>query len=43
VPEGFVFVLADSRSGATDSRIYGPVEIDDTLGKIMAVIRRRSI
>jgi len=43
VPEGYVFVLGDSRTGATDSRIYGPVEIDDTLGKIMAVIRRRSI
>ena len=43
VPDGFVFVLGDSRTGATDSRIYGPVDIDDTLGKVMAVIRRRSI
>ena len=43
VPEGQVFVLGDSRTGATDSRIYGPVEVNDTLGKVMAVIRRRSI
>ena len=43
VPEGQVFVLGDSRTGATDSRIYGCVEIEDTLGKVMAVIRRRSI
>jgi signal peptidase I len=43
VPEGQVFVLSDSRVGAIDSRIYGCVEIDDTLGKVMAVLRRRSI
>ena len=43
VPEGHVFVLGDSRVGATDSRIYGPVDIKDTLGKVMAIIRRRSI
>ena len=43
VPEGQVFVLGDSRIGATDSRIYGCVKIEDTLGKVMTVIRRRSI
>ena len=43
VPEGQVFVLGDSRTGATDSRIYGCVKIEDTLGKVMAVIRRRGI
>ena len=43
VPERHVFVLGDSRIGATDSRIYGPVLIEDTLGKVMAVIRRRNI
>ena len=43
VPEGQVFVLGDSRNGATDSRIYGSVYIEDTLGKVMAIIRRRSI
>ena len=43
VPEGYVFVLGDSRAGATDSRIYGAVKIEDTLGKVMTVIRRRGI
>ncbi|MCL2696360.1 MAG: signal peptidase I [Clostridiales bacterium] len=43
VPEGMIFVLADSRIGATDSRIYGCVRIDDTLGKVIAVLRRRNV
>ena len=43
VPEGEIFVLGDSRIGASDSRIYGCVRIEDTLGKVMTVIRRRSI
>jgi len=43
VPEGQIFVLSDARTGATDSRIYGCVKIEDTLGKVMALIRRRSI
>ena len=43
VPDGHVFVLSDSRHGATDSRVYGSVSIDDTLGKVIAVIRQRSI
>ena len=41
--EGQVFVLGDRRENATDSRVYGVVEIQDTLGKVMAVLRRRSI
>jgi signal peptidase I len=43
VPEGEVFVLGDSRVGATDSRVYGCVKVEDTLGKVMAVLRRRNI
>ena len=43
VPEGQVFVLGDSRTGAADSRIYGCVRTEDTLGKVMTVIRRRGI
>ena len=43
VPEGQVFVLGDKRVGATDSRIYGCVEIEETLGKVMTVVRSRGI
>ncbi len=41
--EGQVFVLGDSRVNVTDSRIYGAVEIKDTLGKVMTILRRRNI
>ena len=41
--EGQVFVLGDSRINATDSRIYGAVNTADTLGKVMAIFRRRGI
>lgn len=43
VGEGQVFVLGDAREHAADSRIYGPVEIKDTLGKVIGLFRRRSI
>ena len=43
VNEGEVFLLGDSRTNATDSRAYGAVEIEDTLGKVMTIIRRRGI
>jgi signal peptidase I len=41
--ESQVFVLGDSRRNATDSRIYGAVNTNDTLGTVIAVIRRRNL
>ena len=43
VPEGQIFVLGDARTDVTDSRIYGCVEIEDTYGKVMTIIRRRNM
>ena len=39
VGPGQVFVLGDDRSNATDSRVYGPVNSKDTLGKVIAVVK----
>ena len=41
--EGQVFLLGDSRERAEDSRLYGSVEVTDTLGKVMVIIRRRNL
>ena len=41
--EGEVFVLADAREGATDSRVWGPVKADDTGGTVITILRRRSL
>jgi signal peptidase I len=38
-----VFVLGDSRGNATDSRVYGAVNTKDTLGTVIAVLRRRNL
>lgn len=43
VGEGQVFVLGDDRENSIDSRMYGPINNDDTLGKVMMVLRRRGI
>lgn len=43
VDEGQVFVLADSRPNAEDSRLYGAVAVDGTHGKVITLIRRRGM
>jgi len=41
--EGQVFVLGDARENAADSRIYGAVDVTNTLGKAIAILRQRNI
>lgn len=42
--EGEVFLLGDNRNNSTaDSRLYGPVKAEETLGEVMTVIRRRNL
>lgn len=41
--EGSVFLLCDFRTNSTDSRIYGPVDIEELDGKVMTIVRRRGI
>ncbi|MCL1803678.1 MAG: signal peptidase I [Eubacteriaceae bacterium] len=41
--ENEVFVLGDAREGATDSRIYGPVNIRSAHGKVITLVRRRNL
>lgn len=43
VKEGEVFVLSDNRENATDGRVFGPVRIKDTYGKVTAIFRRRNL
>ena len=41
IGEGQIFVLADAREGTADSRIYGSVNIKDTHGTAITIMRRR--
>lgn len=43
VGEGQVFVLGDERTNAKDSRIYGPVDVKSTGGRVMMILRQRNI
>ena len=43
VPYNQVFVLGDSRTRSVDSRIYGPVRIEDVLGSVVTVFRGKNL
>ena len=43
VKEGEVFVLGDNREIAEDSRIYGPMNRKESLGKVITILRRRNL
>ena len=43
IPPGEMFILGDSRGRAVDSRIYGSVKVDDTLGSVVTIVRRRNL
>ena len=38
-----VFILGDNRPKASDSRIYGCIDLKDIRGKVIAIIRNRGI
>jgi signal peptidase I len=40
---GQVYVLGDNRENATDSRVYGAVNKEDTRGAVIALIRKRNL
>lgn len=43
VDDNCVFVLGDFRTGATDSRLFGEVSLDEIQGKVITILRRRGI
>ena len=43
VPTGCVFVLADYRTEAEDSRDRGPIPMENVQGKVITILRRRGL
>ena len=37
VPKGLVFAMGDNRDGSIDSRVWGPVSVDDIKGQAIAI------
>lgn len=43
VPEGQVFILGDYRTQSEDSRDFGPIPLENVQGKLITILRRRSL
>ncbi len=43
VPEGCLFLLGDYRTQTRDSRDFGSIPLDDILGKVITIVRRRGV
>ncbi len=41
--EGEFFVLSDSRTNGTDSRVFGPVTKEDFIGTVITILRRSNL
>ena len=41
--EGEYFMMSDMRSGAKDSRLFGPVKKAEINGKVITILRRSSL
>ncbi len=43
IPEGQVFILGDYRTQTEDSRDFGPIPMENVLGKVITILRRRGL
>ena len=43
IPEDSLYVLGDHRTDAVDSRDLGPIAMEDVVGKVISILRRRGL
>jgi signal peptidase I len=42
VPQGCIYVLGDNRNHSEDSRVFGPVKLENVVGKVVVRPRLKS-